>query len=213
MIQINIGSYSIAMKYLIKRSTRNTYYYKRRVPKDLAAHYPKPFIEISLKQNDQTLAAVLCDQQHKRIEQQFARLRQGLPKDQALTSYESGESHLSEFNLTPQDTTTSNDDAEFARERLYEAIDDTIRAQTSSEVYRAIHEKEAAFPLHLLSDEERSALAIIQGKFRLTASQYPAEYLRLKDKLEVAQGHSQQRGSAKEQLSVPNVCTNVRKLA
>jgi len=184
MIQINIGSYSIAMKYLIKRSTRNTYYYKRRVPKDLAAHYPKPFIEISLKQNDQTLAAVLCDQQHKIIEQQFARLRQGLPKDQVLTSYGSGESYLGEFNLTPQDTTTSNDDAEFARERLYEAIDDTIRAQTSSEVYSAIHEKGAAFPLHLLSDEQRSALAIIQGKFRLTASQYPAEYLRLKDKLE-----------------------------
>ena len=88
MIQINIGSYAIAMKYLFKRSNRNTYYYKRRVPKDLQAHYPKPFIEISLKQNDQTLAAVLCEQQHQKIEQQFARLRQGLPKDQVLTNYE-----------------------------------------------------------------------------------------------------------------------------
>ena len=68
MVQINIGSYSIAMKYLTKRSTRNTYYYRRRVPKDLAMYYPKPFIEISLSQNDPTLAAVMCEQQHKKIE-------------------------------------------------------------------------------------------------------------------------------------------------
>jgi hypothetical protein len=62
------------MKYLIKRSTRNIYYYRRPVPIDLAAHYPKPFIEISLKKNDQTLAAFLCGQQHKKVEQQFPRL-------------------------------------------------------------------------------------------------------------------------------------------
>jgi integrase len=183
MIQINIGSYAIAMKYLFKRSNRNTYYYKRRVPKDLQAHYPKPFIEISLKQNDQTLAAVLCEQQHQKIEQQFARLRQGLPKDQVLTNYESALNYLDAFNLSPQDAYPASDGAELARERLYEAIDDTIRDQTSSEAYRAIHQKEAAFPLHLLTDEKRSALAIIQGKFRLTASQYPTEYLRLRDKV------------------------------
>jgi hypothetical protein len=54
MIQIALGSYTIVMNYLFKRSNRNTYYYKRRVPKDLQAHYPKSFIEISLRQNDQT---------------------------------------------------------------------------------------------------------------------------------------------------------------
>jgi hypothetical protein len=54
MIQISLGSYTIVMNYLFKRSNRNTYYYKRRVPKDLQAHYPKSFIEISLRQNDQT---------------------------------------------------------------------------------------------------------------------------------------------------------------
>ena len=36
----------------------------------------------------QALAAVICEQQHKKIEQQFARLRQGLPKDQVLTNYQ-----------------------------------------------------------------------------------------------------------------------------
>ena len=146
MIQINIGSYSIAMKYLTKRSTRNTYYYKRRVPKDLLAHYPKPFIEISLRQNDQTLAAVMCEQQHKKIEQQFARLRQGLPKDQVLTNYEAALTYLDGFNLSPQDAIPTTNGAELARERLYETIDESIRQQTSSVTYRAIHEKKRSLP-------------------------------------------------------------------
>ena len=184
MIQITIGSYSIAMKYLIKRSTRNTYYYRRRVPKDLVTHYPKPFIEISLKQNDPTLAAVMCEQQHKKIEQQFARLRQGLPKDQVLTNYESAISYLDGFNLSLQDAIPAMNGAELARERLYETIDDSLQSKMTAKDYQAFNNNQTDFPTHLLSEEQRSALAIIQGKFRLNASQYPAEYLRLRHKLE-----------------------------
>ena len=132
MIQITIGSYSIAMKYLIKRSTRNTYYYRRRVPKDLVTYYPKPFIEISLKQNDLTLAAVMCEQQHKKIEQQFTRLRQGLPKDQVLTNYESAISYLDGFNLSLQDAIPAMNGAELAREQLYETIDDALQSKMTA---------------------------------------------------------------------------------
>ena len=101
-----------------------------------------------------------------------------------LTNYESALNYLDAFNLSPQDAYPASEGAELARERLYETIDDAIKGQTSSETYRAIQEKEAAFPLHLLTDEQRSALAIIQGKFRLTASQYPTEYLRLRGKVD-----------------------------
>ena len=52
IMQALFGLYTISMKYLFKRSNRNTYYYKRRVPKDLQSHYPKPFIEISLEVKD-----------------------------------------------------------------------------------------------------------------------------------------------------------------
>jgi len=182
MLQINIGSYSLSMKYLFKRSTRNTYYYRRRVPSDLVAHYPKPFIEISLKQNDKTIAAVLCQEQNRMIENQFQRLRQGLPKEQVLTNYQSAINYLKSFDLTPQDAAIKPGNGEHTRDAFYDSIDDTIRQQTSSEVYAAIQYQEAPFPLHLLNDQERSALAIIQGKFRLTASQYPEEYLRIKGK-------------------------------
>lgn len=182
MLQINIGSYSLSMKYLFKRSTRNTYYYRRRVPNDLVAHYPKPFIEISLKQNDKTIAAVLCQEQNRMIENQFQRLRQGLSKEQVLTNYQSAINYLKSFDLTPQDAAIKPGNGEHTRDAFYDSIDDTIRQQTSSEVYAAIQHQETPFPLHLLSDQERSALAIIQGKFRLTASQYPEEYLRIKGK-------------------------------
>ena len=150
----------------------------------MKAHYTTPFIEISLKQNDPTLAAIMCEQQHKKIEQQFARLRQGLPKDQVLTNYESAIRYLEGFNLSPRDAEPAMNGAELARERLYETIDDSLQSKMTAKDYQAFNNNQTDFPLHLLSEEQRSALAIIQGKFRLNASQYPAEYLRLRDKLE-----------------------------
>jgi hypothetical protein len=181
-MQINIGSYSISMKYLFKRTNRNTFYYKRRVPKDLKFAYPKPFIEISLRQTDKVMAAIKCEQQHKTVEQEFKRLRQGLPKTEMLTNYQAALKHLDTFKLAPQDANIHNNAAEHARDRFYETLDDTIRQKTTLETYSAIDANEIAFPTHLLNDEQRSALAIIQGEFRLTASQYPLEYLRLTDK-------------------------------
>ena len=181
-MQINIGSYSISMKYLFKRTNRNTFYYKRRVPKDLKFAYPKPFIEISLRQTDKVMAAIKCEQQHKTVEQEFKRLRQGLPKTEMLTNYQAALKHLDTFKLAPQDANIHNNAAEHARDRFYETLDDTIRQKTTLETYSAIDANEIAFSTHLLNDEQRSALAIIQGEFRLTASQYPLEYLRLTDK-------------------------------
>ncbi|MGB2358865.1 MAG: DUF6538 domain-containing protein [Porticoccaceae bacterium] len=46
------------MKYLFKRGNRNTYYYRRRVPTELAEYCPKPFIEISLKHSDRAALAI-----------------------------------------------------------------------------------------------------------------------------------------------------------
>jgi hypothetical protein len=44
----NVGTYTISIKYLFKRGNRNTYCYRRRALNELAQHYSKPFIEISL---------------------------------------------------------------------------------------------------------------------------------------------------------------------
>ena len=189
IMQALFGLYTISMKYLFKRSNRNTHYYKRRVPKDLQSHYPKPFIEISLKKNDKSIAVALCEIQHKKIEKEFSRLRQGLPKEQVITDYQKTLNKLNEYNLTPQDSVNRNNDAELARDRFYESIDDTIYERTTPEEYTALQANHTALPLHLLSTQQRDALAIIQGTFRLSSSQYPSEYLRLLGKTENKKSH------------------------
>ena len=183
MLQINIGSYSFSMKYLFKRSTRNTYYYKRRVPKDLQQHYSKPFIEISLKQTDRTIAAAICQEKHLMVEEQFKRLRQGLPKDQVLSNYQAAAALLAEYGLTESDANTSGEGADEAKDPFFDGIDDAIRSRSTKAEYAAYRHNETSFPLHLLDEEQRAELAIAKGKFRLKASQYPAEYLRLKNKV------------------------------
>ena len=115
------------MKYLFKRSSRNTYYYKRRVPKDLEEHYPKPFIEISLRQTDRSVAAAICQETHLRVEEQFKRLRQGLPRDQVLSNYQAATALLKKHGLTESDAEATGDGADEAKESFLDNIDDTIR--------------------------------------------------------------------------------------
>ena len=179
MLQFAIGTYTISMKYLFKRSNRNTYYYRRRVPADLADQYPKPFIEISLKQNDKSVAAALYQEKHRLVEDQFKRLRQGLPKHNVLSNYQAAIALLAKHDLTEADAKASTQGAEEAKQTFYENVDDTIRDRSSEQDYAAYRHNEAPFPHHLLDDTQRSALAIAQGEFRLTASAYPAEYLRI----------------------------------
>jgi integrase len=179
MMQFAIGTYTISMKYLFKRSNRNTYYYRRRVPADLADQYPKPFIEISLKQNDKSVAAALYQEKHRLVEEQFKRLRQGLPKHNVLSNYQAAIALLAKYDLAEADAKASTQGAEEAKEAFYEDVDATIRARSSEQAYAAYRHNETPFPHHLLDDTQRSALAIAQGEFRLTASAYPAEYLRI----------------------------------
>ena len=115
MLQFNICSYSFSMKYLFKRSARNTYYYKRRVPKGLQEHYPKPFIEISLRQTDRSIAAAVCQEAHRLIEEQFNRLRQGLPRDQVISNYQAATALFKKHGLTESNAKATGDGADEAK--------------------------------------------------------------------------------------------------
>ena len=101
-----------------------------------------------------------------------------------ITDYQKTLNKLNEYNLSPQDSVNRNNDAELARDRFYESIDDTIYERTTPEEYTALQANHTTLPLHLLSTQQRDALAIIQGTFRMSASQYPSEYLRLLGKTE-----------------------------
>lgn len=182
MMQFNVGTYTISMKYLTKRGNRNTYYYRRRVPNDLLSHYSRPTIEISLKQTDRTVAAAICQETHRRVEEEFARLRRGLPKSEVLTNYQSAVALLASHKLTEAEAKANGEGYDEIKESFFESLDDTIRAKSSDSEYAAFRYGEKPFPLHLLNDAQRTALAIAKGQFRLKASEYPAEYLRRKGK-------------------------------
>ena len=137
MLKINVGSYSFSMKSLFKRSSRNTYYYKRRVPTDLKEHYPKPFIEISLRQTDRSVAAAICQEAHLLIEEQFKRLRQGLPRDQVISNYQTAAAPLKKHGLTESDAEATGDGADEAKESFLDNIDDTIRSKSTDAEYAA----------------------------------------------------------------------------
>ena len=102
-MQINLGAFTVYMKYLFKRSNRKTYYYRRRVPEDLLRHYDKSYIEVSLKQTDKLLASKVCEKFHQQIEKEFRRLRMGLSKQEERSNFEAAVNHLKLFNLTPED--------------------------------------------------------------------------------------------------------------
>ena len=182
MMQFIVGTYTISMKYLFKRGNRNTYYYRRRVPTELTEHYSKPFIEISLKQSDRAMAAAVCQEAHQMVEKQFERLRQGLPKNKVLTNYQSALELLASYNLTEADAKAEGQGADEAQDPFFDSVDDTIRAKSSEKDYAAFRHDQKPVPYHLLDDDQRAALAIAKGEFRLKASQYPAEYLRRKGK-------------------------------
>ena len=181
-MQINLGAFTVYMKYLSKRPNRKTYYYRRRVPKDLLRHYDKSYIEVSLKQTDKVLASKVCEKFHQQIEKEFRRLRMGLSKQEELSNFEAAVNHLKLFNLTPEDA-NDNYEANPAKDIFFESLDNTLLKNLSAKEYRSYMEGNKSH-LTALSEEQRSALSIITGQFRLMASQYPREYLKLRGQSE-----------------------------
>ena len=181
-MQINLGAFTVYMKYLSKRPNRKTYYYRRRVPEDLLRHYDKSYIEVSLKQTDKVLASKVCEKFHQQIEKEFRRLRMGLSKQEELSNFEAAVNHLKLFNLTPEDA-NDNYEANPAKDIFFESLDNTLLKNLSAKEYRSYMEGNKSH-LTALSEEERSALSIIKGEYRLMASQYPREYLKLRGQSE-----------------------------
>ena len=181
-MQINLGAFTVYMKYLSKRPNRKTYYYRRRVPEDLLRHYDKSYIEFSLKQTDKLLASKVCEKFHQQIEKEFRRLRMGLSKQEELSNFEAAVNHLKLFNLTPEDA-NDNYEANPAKDIFFESLDNTLLKNLSAKEYRSYMEGNKSH-LTALSEEQRSALSIITGQFRLMASQYPREYLKLRGQSE-----------------------------
>ena len=133
-MQINLGAFTVYMKYLFKRSNRKTYYYRRRVPEDLLRHYDKSYIEVSLKQTDKLLASKVCEKFHQQIEKEFRRLRMGLSKQEELSNFDAAVNHLKLFNLTPEDA-NDNYEENPAKDIFFESLDNTLSKNLSANEY------------------------------------------------------------------------------
>ena len=138
-MQINLGAFTVYMKYLFKRSNRKTYYYRRRVPEDLLRHYDKSYIEVSLKQTDKLLASKVCEKFHQQIEKEFRRLRMGLSKQEELSNFDAAVNHLKLFNLTPEDA-SDNYEENPAKDIFFESLDNTLSKNLSANEYRSYME-------------------------------------------------------------------------
>jgi len=78
--QIDLGLYSIVMKYAHRQSPGKTIYYRRRIPKGLESYYDgKTFFVKSTGTTDAKLAAAILIRNNTQAERDWDRLRQGLP--------------------------------------------------------------------------------------------------------------------------------------
>ena len=80
MVKIDLGLYSIIMKYAHLQSSGKTIYYRRRIPKGLESHYGgKTYLVKSTGSTEPKLAAAVLVRINTQTERDWNRLRQGLP--------------------------------------------------------------------------------------------------------------------------------------
>ncbi|MDG1133457.1 MAG: hypothetical protein P8N67_03690, partial [Pseudomonadales bacterium] len=87
MLKVHFNGFLVDMDYLHKPKDRHTYNYRRLVPADLRKHYAGREIIKSLKTKNESEALRNCAKVNKQIENEFARLRSGLPKDEEPTKH------------------------------------------------------------------------------------------------------------------------------
>ena len=87
MVLLALGAFNVSVKYLFKPKGRRTWHYRRHVPSSVKAHYDQPHILKSLQTEDDVAAAKLATELNRRYEDEFSRLKRGLPKTLAQPTY------------------------------------------------------------------------------------------------------------------------------
>ena len=182
MLKLTINGVTLSVKYLHKAKGRQTYNYRRLVPSDLRQHYAGREIIRSLKTSDPTIAARECLRITREVEAEFLRLRSGLPKESSEGKHGLGLKLLRQFGIQPQDYDKADYEAQGDVLGFADHIEKAFESALSVEEMDALRWGRANADASRLPLAERAALETLRGEFRLKASEYPAEYLRLKDK-------------------------------
>jgi integrase len=181
MRTVSLGVLSVSVPYLHKPKGRHTWHYRRVVPTAVRKHYSSPVIIKSLRTKDDKEAARACLKYNKQIEEQFDRLRRGVPKELAPATYDLAIDKLTSFHLEPG--MTMDEDARlYLEEQFLTHIEDKLYELLPRHEFEAIWYKGDPIPDGLLDTIDKAALEIMQGEYRPCASRYPDSYVHLKDR-------------------------------
>ena len=179
MLKVHFNGFLVDMDYLHKPKNRHTYNYRRLVPADLSRHYSGREIIRSLKTKDEKEALRNCAKVNKQVENEFNRLRSGLPKEEEPTKHSLGLALLERFGIHPETIEQDKDDT-YEENLFSKHLEETFESVLSEEEMNAVRWDTSLAEVSKLPMAERAALEILRGKFSLNASEYPAQFLRLK---------------------------------
>ena len=182
MITELFRGFTVHMSYLHRAKGRNVYSYRRLVPADLRQHYPGREIIKSLKTSDKTVALRECGKVNRQIEAEFSRLRSGLPREQEETQHGRGIALLRRFGIHAQDYGKDERESQGDYIGFAEHLEKTLEDVLGKKDFEDFMWTKSPEHFKRLPEEERAAIEMMRGELRLKASEYPTEYVRLKDK-------------------------------
>ena len=162
------GALTVTIDYLWQKHTKGPYYYRRRVPKDIAPRIGKRVRQVALKTYDKMAAAKLIDSLAKADDAHWKQLREGTGLG---GSRGDAEKLLERFNLEPEPIAEQTGPyADIGHELFIEALEKKVPGDATS------------VQPHL-TDAELRALAIIQGRESFTLSDAKQLYLKKRQAL------------------------------
>ena len=176
MVTIDLGLYSIVMKYAHCPSAGKTIYYRRRIPKGLESHYDgKTFFVKSTGTTEPKLAAAILIRINTQTERGWNRLRQGLPLSVSEEMNNSVGQALSPFGLNSLGR-GSEVGKELFIESIFDQLPNTLKHEVvdnglgGDQLHQAV---ESVLPASL-----KIAYGRVNGRINLLASDYCEEYIK-----------------------------------
>ena len=166
------------MPYLHLPKGRNTYYYRRSVPKALRRVLKKAEILRSLKTTDKNLALLRMETVHKEVEAQLRRVEHSLQTQGPASDFEAAVQAMQARGINPFRRGENDDDLE--RDAFYEEVDEQLQHVLPKSQYQALQEGQMAVPIQHLSPQDRIIFETLKNDFRPNASDYLSHYIALK---------------------------------
>ena len=182
MVKIDLGLYTIVMKYAHCPSAGKTIYYRRRIPKGLGVHYDgKTFYVKSTGTVDPKQATVVLIKINAQVERDWDRLRQGLPLSVSNEMNSSVEQVLASYGINQLGR-----GPESGKQLFLEDVFDQLPHPLKREI---VHGGLSGDLLHqsvesVLPPDLKIAYGRVNGRINLLASDYCEEYIKERERVD-----------------------------